>query len=60
MDIDEKVTGMDGKSYPRSPEASQARYPLILEMHEAGLSLRAIAAEVGCSVNTVRRVIANH
>jgi DNA-binding NarL/FixJ family response regulator len=51
------TTGRDGKRYPRYrwDEARNQRRLLVLELRESGMTMRQIAAVVGCSVGTVAR-----
>jgi len=50
--------GLDGKVRPSRRFDVTGRDEAILSARAAGGSIRAIAAEVGCSVGTVHRVIA--
>jgi DNA-binding NarL/FixJ family response regulator len=54
------VLGLDGKYHPRRPLTTSqmiARDKKIMKLRDQGMSVRAIAAELGCSVGTVHRVI---
>jgi transposase len=52
-----RLVGNDGKQRPNRRFDTTARDARIRERAGAGLSVRAIAAEVGCSVGTVHRVL---
>ncbi len=54
---DRVVTGRDGKVRPSGRADTGERDRQIHALHDAGKSLRAIAAEVKCSVGTVARVL---
>ena len=49
--------GLDGRMRPAVRYDTTGRDARIMELREDGLTIRAIAAEVGCSVGTVHRVI---
>lgn len=49
------ITGLDGKNYPRTVERN--RDHRIVLARSAGKPYRTIAAEIGCSVGTVHRVL---
>ncbi|MEU2198721.1 helix-turn-helix domain-containing protein [Isoptericola sp. NPDC019482] len=51
-----RVMGLDGKVRPSRRFDTTARDQRIRELRDEGLSMRAIATEVGCSVGTVHRV----
>ena len=51
------VMGLDGKVRPSRRLDTSVRDALILELREAGQSVRKIAAAAGCSVGTVHRVV---
>jgi DNA invertase Pin-like site-specific DNA recombinase len=51
--------GLDGKQRPLIRYDTSERDEVIRERRMAGLSVRAIAAEVGVSVGTVHRVLVN-
>jgi DNA-binding NarL/FixJ family response regulator len=52
-----KVLGLDGKLRPGRRGDTTERDARIRQMRWSGLSLRAIADTVGCSVGTVHRVV---
>ena len=54
---DRLVSGRDGKVWPSGRADTGDRDRQIHALHDAGKSLRAIAAEVKCSVGTVSRVL---
>ena len=54
------VMGLDGKRRPSRRFDTSARDEQICDLRYSGKSLRTIAAEVGCSVGTVHRVLAAH
>ena len=54
---DRLVSGRDGKVRPSGRADTGDRDRQIHALHDAGKSLRAIAAEVNCSVGTVSRVL---
>jgi DNA-binding NarL/FixJ family response regulator len=49
--------GRDGKLRPDRRFDTTRRDAEIIELHDQGVSMREIAAKVGCSVGTVHRVI---
>jgi hypothetical protein len=49
------IRGLDGKHYPRTVERN--RDHRIVLARSAGKPIRAVAAEIGCSVGTVHRVL---
>ena len=49
------IVGLDGKHYPRTVERNRDRR--IVLARAAGNPLRTIAADIGCSVGTVHRVL---
>lgn len=51
------VLGLDGKRRPNRRFNTDARDEQIRALREEGRSVRAIAAELGCSVGTVHRVV---
>jgi hypothetical protein len=51
------ILGTDGKRHPGRRFNTTARDSHICELRDAGQSIRAIAADVRCSVGTVHRVL---
>jgi IS30 family transposase len=49
--------GLDGKLRPAQQVDTTDRDKRIRKLHRAKMPMRAIAAEIGCSVGTVHRVI---
>lgn len=49
--------GLDGKLRPSRQVDTTDRDKRIRKLHQEGRTMRAIAAEIGCSVGTVHRVI---
>ena len=49
------TVGADGKVYPRHPDEN--RDARIVELRKRDLTIREIAAELGCSIATVHRII---
>jgi AcrR family transcriptional regulator len=56
-EMPDKIRGLDGKLRPARKVDTAARDARIRELRARGMSLRAIAAEVDCSVGTVHRVL---
>jgi DNA invertase Pin-like site-specific DNA recombinase len=52
-----KVLGLDGKLRPRHRVDTTERDARIRQLRSSGVSLRAIAESVECSVGTVHRVV---
>lgn len=50
-------TGLDGRVRPNRRLDTTERDKRIAKLYAAGKSMRAIAAQVGCSVGTVHRVV---
>jgi len=51
-----RIVGRDGKTYPRRPRPELPER--IRALRGAGLTIREIAAQLGCSVGTVHRYAA--
>ena len=57
MQFPQKTIGLDGKLRPARRGDTTKRDQEILKLRMQGMSLRAIASKLGCSVGTVHRVI---
>jgi DNA invertase Pin-like site-specific DNA recombinase len=55
----ELTKGLDGKIRPSRRVDTSDRDEHIRKLRREGATIRAIAAEIGCSVGTVHRVIEN-
>jgi DNA-binding NarL/FixJ family response regulator len=57
MELPQMTIGLDGKLRPAQRLDTTKRDKKIMKLRAQGKSVRAIAAEVGCSVGTVHRII---
>ena len=53
---DDRITGRDGKSYPRYPVSERLAEHVVM-LRANGLTMREIAAQLGCSAATVHRIL---
>jgi DNA-binding NarL/FixJ family response regulator len=52
-----RIEGRDGKQYPAHGRNATYRAEDVMTLRDAGLSMRAIATRLRCSVGTVHRII---